>query len=315
MLTETEIIKAGKECGFDLIGLFNVNPLEECFDRLTERYQAGKITGFEGEIPKHRINYHYFYPAAKTGIALGLNYYHPLEKPLDIKKRGEIAAVARGLDYHSVLRNKSQILMEHLNKRMHELKLPMIEYKIFIDNSGLIDRGSAYRASLGFFGKNNCLINEEYGSFFFIGQILINQEIIFKKKDLQVNKCGSCRLCIEACPTTALGDFYQFDPQKCISFLTQKKTITKAEEKTFTNYLYGCDICQNVCPYNQNLKKTNERSFYITQEKAYPKLKDILEMSNRQFKKEFSHTAAGWRGKKNMVRNAKLIMKNRCKVL
>ncbi len=315
MLTQAEVIRIGRQSGFDLIGLFKTDPLDECFTRLKDRFDKGEVTGFEGEIPQNRINYHYFYPPVKTGIALGVNYYHPLKKLKDHFERGEIASVARGLDYHLVLQKKAHLLMERLNKRCLELGLKKIDYRIFVDNSGLVDRGSAYRAGLGFFGKNNCLINDEYGSYFFIGQILINQTIIFKKNDVNTAKCGKCRRCIEACPTGALQDHFRFDPRKCLSYLTQKKTLSAEDETHFTQYLYGCDICQKVCPYNQNLSKIGEPSFRISQTKAYPNLKALSEMSQAEFKKEFSLTAAGWRGKKIFVRNAKLIMKNRLKVL
>ena len=298
-----------------MVGLFKIDPLDECFSRLKDRFVKGEVTGFEGEIPENRINYHYFYPSVKTGIALGLNYYHSLQKPNDQLERGEIASVARGLDYHLVIQNKSQVFMDRLNKRNLELGLEKIEYRIFVDNSGLVDRGSAYRAGFGFFGKNNCLINKEYGSYFFIGQILINQKISFKKNDVIAQACGSCRRCIEACPTGALQDQFRFDPRKCISYLTQKKILSVEEEKHFTHYLYGCDICQKACPYNQELRKIGQSSFQISQDKAYPSLKSMIELSKAEFKKDFSSSAAGWRGKKNLVRNAKLIMKNRVKVI
>ncbi len=315
MLKQAEIIRIGRESGLDLIGLFKTDPLDECFMRLKDRFVKGQVTGFEGEIPENRINYHYFYPPVKTGIAIGVNYFHPLKRPKNNRECGEIASVARGLDYHLVLRYKADELMKKLNKHCHKLNLEEIKYKVFVDNSGLIDRGSAYRAGFGFFGKNNCLINKDYGSYFFIGQILINQTISFEKNQVEAAGCGSCRLCIEACPTGALQDSFHFDPQKCISYLTQKKTLSKEEEKTFTQYLYGCDICQKVCPYNQKLKKTGQPAFQISQDKAYPNLKTLIEMSNAAFKKEFSTTALAWRGKKNLIRNAKLIMKNRSKVI
>lgn len=312
MLKEELIIQTGAESGIDLIGAFDINPLIEFYSRLNSRYEAGEITGFEGETPLNRINYHYFYPAAKAGIAIGINYYHPIKEPIDILKRGEIASVARGLDYHLVLREKAEKFMINLNKKYQPSE---IEYKIFIDNSGLIDRGSAYRAGLGFFGKNNSLISRDYGSYFFIGQILINKNINFNEKKINPAGCGDCRRCIDACPTGALMDNYQFDPRKCISYLTQKKTLTKKEEKTFTRYLYGCDLCQRVCPYNKKLKKTGEKSFQVSINKAFPELDSLVEISNKDFKKIFGETAVAWRGKKILSRNAKLIMKNRIKMI
>jgi epoxyqueuosine reductase len=178
-----------------------------------------------------------------------------------------------------------------------------------------VDRGSAYRAGLGFFGKNNCLINEDLGSFFFIGQILLDQEIEFATKTVKESLCGACRICIDACPTAALGQNFSYDPRRCLSYLTQKKEIDASEEKYFKDYLYGCDLCQTRCPFNQHLRKTGEAAFLTQHDDKYPWPETILNMSNREFNSRFKKTSAGWRGKKNMVRNAKLIMKNRAIVI
>jgi epoxyqueuosine reductase len=164
---------------------------------------------------------------------------------------------------------------------------------------------------LGFFGKNNCLINDHLGSFFFIGQILVDFHMVFKQPQLVENGCGNCCLCVEACPNQALGEGFSLDPSKCISYLTQKKNLSADEEKGITSYLYGCDICQKVCPYNQQLEQTREKAFWIDGDTAAPILTDVLKLTNSEFRIQYKNTASGWRGKKNLIRNAQLIIKNK----
>ncbi|MGD9473540.1 MAG: tRNA epoxyqueuosine(34) reductase QueG [Eubacteriaceae bacterium] len=309
MVTEQIVKECANLLGIDTIGFFTVEPLQECYEKLNERYQKGLVTGFEIDVPDKRIDYHQYFAGAKMGIAFGLNYYQGFDEPEDIGNRLKFSAIAWGKDYHKVLQEKGQALMQAVNEKLNETE--KIEYKIFVDNSGLVDRGSAYRAGLGFFGKNNCLINEDLGSFFFIGQILLDQKIEFETKKVKENLCGLCRICIDACPTAALGENFSYDPRKCLSFLTQKKEIDASEEQYFKDYLYGCDLCQRSCPFNQKLTKTNEAAFLSQDDDKYPQPKTILNMTNWEFNNRFKGTAAGWRGKKNIIRNAKLIMKNR----
>jgi len=210
-----------------------------------------------------------------------------------------------------VLREKMTFLMEKINQNQIAEGKPPTNYETYVDNSPLVDRGSAYRAGLGFFGKNNCLINKTFGSYFFIGQILLDTVIEFGRKAAMSNGCGDCRRCLDACPNNALGEGFSLDPSRCVAFLTQKKELNPDEENRVKNYLYGCDLCQQVCPYNQELEKTKEERFLVDPKTAYPEIEVILKLSNKEFKNQFGTTAAGWRGKKIMVRNAKLFEKNK----
>jgi len=309
-MNEQDIRKIAKDQGIDLIGFFLTDSLVECLPYLEKRVSQGFTTGFEGGTPQQRIDYIQHFPLAKSGIVIGINYYQKLERLRDDKQRGALAAVAWGLDYHQVLREKMTGLMEKINLEQTSQGKQSVSFKTFVDNSPLVDRGSAYRVGLGFFGKNNCLINETLGSYFFIGQILLDLEIDFESVKTISNGCGDCHRCLDACPNGALGEGFSLEPSRCISFLTQKKELTKKEETRVKHYLYGCDLCQQVCPHNQDLKKTNEKEFWITPETAYPEIKEILNLSNKGFKRKFGKTAAGWRGKKILVRNAKLFQKN-----
>jgi len=310
-MDEEQIRKIAKEQGIDLIGFFSVTPLMVCLPHLKQRIAQGFVTGFEGALPQERIDYLKHFPKAKSGIAIGINYYQPIQRPMDNRQRGSLAAVAWGVDYHRVLREKMTFLMEKINQNQIAEGKPPTNYETYVDNSPLVDRGSAYRAGLGFFGKNNCLINKTFGSYFFIGQILLDTAIEFGRKTAMSNGCGDCRRCLDACPNNALGEGFSLDPSRCVAFLTQKKELNPDEENRVKNYLYGCDLCQQVCPYNQELEKTKEERFWVDPETAYPEIEVILKLSNKEFKNQFGTTAAGWRGKKIMVRNAKLFEKNK----
>lgn len=309
-MNEQDIRIMAREQGIDLIGFFLTDSLVECLPYLEKRVSQGFTTGFEGGTPQERIDYLKHFPQAKSGIVIGINYYQKLERPMDDKQRGALAAVAWGLDYHQVLREKMTVLMEKINLKQTGQGKQLVSFKTYVDNSPLVDRGSAYRAGLGFFGKNNCLINENLGSYFFIGQILLDLKIDFNPVKPISASCGDCHRCLDACPNGALGNGFSLEPSRCISFLTQKKELTGEEKTLVQHYLYGCDLCQEVCPHNQELKKTNEKGFLITPEIAYPEITEILNLSNKGFQRSFGKTAAGWRGKKVLVRNAKLFEKN-----
>jgi len=309
-MNEQEIRQIAMEQGIDCIGFFSTDSLLECLPHLEKRLSQGCATGFEGGAPEDRINYKLHFPNAKSGIVIGVNYCQKIITPEDDQARITLAAVAWGSDYHLVLKEKMKHLMEKINHEQLLQGKQCVQYKSYVDNSSLVDRGSAYRGGLGFFGKNNCLINESLGSYFFIGQMLLDCDIEFEPVKPILNGCGECHRCLDACPHGALGQGFSLDPSRCISFLTQKKELTEDEESRVKTYLYGCDICQQACPYNQDLKRTNEERFWIEPETAYPAIKEILNLSNKEFKRKFEKTAAGWRGKKILVRNAKLFEKN-----
>lgn len=310
-ITEKKIRELADQTGIDLLGFFSVEPLRECLPYLTRRHREGYSTGFEGGEPEDRIDYLRAFPAAKTGIVIGVSNYQSFATEADDQVRGQLASVTWGEDYHRVLGRKMNALMEAINHEMKTIGSSPVHYQAFVDNSPLVDRGSAYRAGLGFFGKNNCLINHQLGSFFFIGQILVDCYFQFKTPKLVKNGCGTCRLCLDACPQRALGAGFSLEPSKCISYLTQKKVLSADEEKRISTYLYGCDTCQKVCPYNQHLEQTREPAFWIEADTAAPVLEDILTLTNKGFKTRFGNTASGWRGKKNLIRNAQLILKNK----
>ncbi len=241
--------------------------------------------------------------SAKSIIVVGLSYNKKPAYAPDKKQRGNISAGAVGTDYHIIIKE----ILEKLAKTL--LEHYSFSYKIFVDNGPLLERELAKKAGLGFAGRNCSIISEKLGSFFFIGHMLTDLYIQPSKGyPFDFNKCGSCQKCVDACPTGALSpDSFRCDYTKCISYLTQKKdALSEYEEKALGIQIYGCDVCQRVCPYNENV--------YIEEvldiEQMSPCLIDLCNMSKIGFLRRFKHTAAGWRGMKVLKRNASIALSN-----
>lgn len=249
----------------------------------------------------YRINPKKTLPSAKSIIALGLNYNKKVIFKDDNVLRGNISIGALGLDYHVILLN-------YLNQ-LKNLLMETITFKcaVFSDTGPLLDREVAMRCGLGWQGKNCSVINEKFGSYFFIGYMIIDIELECSRPyDHNFNLCGKCDKCIKACPGKALEN-YQCKWENCISYLTQQKdNFNYNKAHLMKNQIYGCDICQKVCPFNY--EKPYEKFDFI--EQSHPSLEFILNMGNKEFSKIFKPTAAGWRGKKIFQRNALIALGN-----
>jgi len=208
-------------------------------------------------------------------------------KKVNYKDNNKIyfSSVAIGIDYHIRLKNK-------LNKICELLKNNGYQSEIFVDNNSLDEKLLAYNCGLGFFGKNNLLINKKLGTYFNIGIILTDLKID-GNKSINFN-CGNCNLCIKNCPTKALNENGILNQKKCLSYLTQKKKLELGEEKSFNNCIYGCDKCMNICPYNKNVE-------YYEYDGIDPN--EFLNESEDEFKEKYKNSAVYWRGKKVLDRN------------
>lgn len=300
-----KIIGIAKRLGIHLIGFTNVEDFDELKPILLERKARGYLSGFEEEDILRRIRPLQIFPEAKSIISIGLSYHHPSDKPAGGELYGRISKIAWGRDYHFILKEKMEALMKAIGEEIMPMK-----YMAFADTGPLVDRGVAHRAGLGNYGKNGFIIHRDYGSFFVIGNILVDREIEIDQR-LGQDICGDCTKCIRACPTGALEGPFSFNAQKCISYITQKKGILGDEERQHMgNHIYGCDICQMVCPYNRKARTTDIQDFKPHPNLAYPKLPDLLKMTNSEFRQTYGFTSAGWRGKKVLQRNAIIALGN-----
>lgn len=297
------IIDKSKEIGIDICRFTDCEPLLNLEDYLNYRKKNGLTTSFEEDDLFKRI-----YPKAsldtcKSIIVVAISYNVEIYEKPDYKLKGRLSKSSWGVDYHQVLGEKIEILIDEIKREKD------FEYKYFVDTGPLIDRELAKKAGVGYYGKNTSIINDEYGSFIFLGYILTDLDI---EKDYEVEeKCGDCNLCLKACPTAALESKYRLNPNKCISYLTQTKGNIPVELREKMDFkLYGCDTCQDVCPKNKGVKLSKESQFFPEVTKGYMDIEELLTISNRAFKKKYGHMAGSWRGKKILKRNAIIALGN-----
>lgn len=304
-MLKKEIINYSKKLGIDLIGFTTVVMVPELKVKLEKQAQLNYSCEFQkGEI-KEKINPSLLMANAKSIIAIGLGYPRTAPALEQITKNDVyFGSSSWGIDYHKVLKQRLEGLATYIKQ-----KSPNFEYKIIVDNSPLCDRAIAYQAGLGFFGKNNLLINEEYGSYIFLGSLLTNLEL---EPDVPLNKtCLECNRCLNSCPTGALTEMGLLDSKKCLSYLTQKRgELTMAEKELMNNCLYGCDICQRVCPYNK--RNNNQHLEFQPTGIEFISLSQYKPLSNKEFKLQYGHLAGAWRGPQIIKRNIE-IYKNKSK--
>lgn len=304
---KNEIIRYAHSVNVDLIGFTTADSFDELRNILKERKQKNLLSGFEEENLELRTNPRMTLKTAKSIIVIGQSYFNNnmINKNLikQSKFKGDLARIAWGEDYHIVLKKQLDSLSNFIAN-----KYPNYEHLSFVDTGPLVDRHLAWRAGLGVFGYNNCLINETFGSWFVIGYILTNLELE-PDKPKETRFCSSCNLCIRECPTGALEKPYLINPKKCISYILQsKENIDVATRELLGTRLYGCDKCQNMCPQNFDVKITALEEFKSSRNQI--DLIELLNISNREFKIKFSKNSAGWRGKKILQRNAIIALGN-----
>jgi epoxyqueuosine reductase len=222
-------------------------------------------------------------------IALGLAYPKRVLKSTNDTLYGSIYTF--GTDYHTVMKDKIKKVMSNFDYK----------YELGVDNHPHNDRLAALASGLGFFGKNQLIINKDYGSFFFLGMVFLNiddlKEIYLENSD----SCGDCRICIDACPTNALSE-NGYDYKNCISYFNQEKKVLNDSEIKANYCLFGCDICQLICPKNISLKSSNFNSFELSGKEGVS-IEDLFNLSEKEFKIKYENMAYLWKGKTVLLRN------------
>ncbi len=297
------IIDKSKEVGIDLCGFTDPAPLTNIKDYLMYRQENNRMTEFEEKNIDLRIDPKLTLPSCKSIIVLAISYNVDYDDKPAYKLKGKLSKSSWGIDYHRVLNDKIELLIYEIKK------VADFQYKYFVDTGPLVDRELAVKAGIGYYGKNNLVINDDYGSSIFLGHILTDLELEFNER--QESKCGDCDLCLRACPAGALEEPYRINPKKCISYLTQTKDkIPEEYRKKMGIKIYGCDTCQLVCPKNKGIKKSCHEEFIPTITKGYMDLEELFQISNRQFKEKYGHMAGSWRGKNILKRNALIALAN-----
>lgn len=298
------ITKKSKELNMDIIGFTDCDSLISLKEYLEYRHINNIQVEFEEDDIEKRINPKLSLKECNSIIVVGISYNIDYKETPSYKFKGKISKSSWGLDYHGVLR-------ERVNNLIMEIKkVRDFNYKIYVDTGPLIERELAKKAGIGYYGKNCSIINDDYGSFIFLGYILTDL-IIEPNKTIVADKCGDCDLCIKACPTNALEKPYKLNAKRCISYLTQTKDeIPENLRSKMGINIYGCDTCQLVCPKNNMIKLSTHEEFIPLVTKGYIDIKEILRMSNREFRNKYGSMAGSWRGRNVLKRNAIIAIGN-----
>ena len=305
------IISESKRLGIDKIGFASAAPFEHLEDSLREQRERGDPAGFEHPGIEERIYPETTFSDPQTIIAIALAYPTKIREavPRD-EKRGQFARASWGIDYHDILRDRLEKLIDFIRSQAEtSAQQQEWRFKPQVDTGEMIDVAAAQRAGLGFIGRNGLLITEEFGSFVYLGEIVTN--ISFETDQPVPFGCGECTRCISACPTDALLGDGRMNAKRCLSYQTQTKGMMPLEyRKKMRNIIYGCDICQLVCPYNRGKDVHFHEEMEPKANEVFPKLRPLLSLSNKEFKEQFGHLAGSWRGKKPLQRNALVALAN-----
>jgi epoxyqueuosine reductase len=302
-ITNKKVIELARVYGFDLAGFARVEPLDEEYARLEEWVNKKYYAAME-YIPRNlekRKDVRTILPEAKSVISLGMNYYNE-EKYEDKVGYGKISRYAWGKDYHIIIWEKLESFIEDLQAIDPEIKV--IEY---VDTGPVMDKAWAVRSGLGWMGKNSNIISKELGSWFFIATLITNYEFDYSVRVQDL--CGKCRACIDACPTEAIVNDHVIDANRCISFLTieNKGEIAQEFKGKFENWLFGCDACQDVCPWNIKFALTareEELAREIVKELSFT---EIEKLDETEFKKRFENSPIYRAKLSGLKRNANFI--------
>jgi epoxyqueuosine reductase len=284
----SELIKTeAKKLGFMFCGIAKAEFLEAEAPRLEQwlkKDMHGEMQYMENHFDK-RLDPRLLVDGAKSVVSLGLNYYsdHAQVDPLAPK----ISKYAYGSDYHTVIKDKLRQLLQFINEKIGE-----VDGRVFVDSAPVLDRAWAKKSGLGWIGKNTNLINKQAGSFFFLAELIIDLELEYDIEPT-ADHCGTCTRCIDACPTDAIVGPYVVDGSRCISYLTieLKNEIPEEFKGKMDNWMFGCDICQDVCPWNRFSVLHNEPAFEPHPELLSLKSDDLQEITTDIFQKVFKNSA------------------------
>lgn len=298
---QNDFIDYAKSIGIDKIGFTHASPFHELKNRLKRQQQLGYQSGFEERDIDKRTEPLQLLDGAESIISIALAYPSKMkDAPVGKRgaRRGMFARASWGVDYHTAVRERLQLMEQWLLERV-----PNVRLKSMVDTGELVDRAVAERAGIGWSGKNCSIITPEFGSYVYLGEMITN--IPFIPDNPIENECGDCTLCLDVCPTGALVGPGQLNAQHCVAFLTQTKDFIPDEFRhKIGNRVYGCDTCQTVCPKNKGKTNWIHEEFMPDPELAKPLLQPLLTLSNKGFKTKFGYMSGSWRGKNPLQRNA-----------
>ena len=297
----TQYIKdKATEIGFEKIGITKATATNDEKVRL-EKWIKNNHHGSMSWIEKRkdeRGNIFNYFKEVKSVISIGVNYYSGYDQD-QIKSNSKFSNYAWGEDYHDIIKSKLYTLLNDISANY-----PDIKGIACVDTSPIMEKVWAQRAGIGWQGKHTNLITRDYGSWLFLGELLLDVELDYDDEFID-DLCGSCTACIDACPTYALGE-YEIYAEKCISYLTIEHRGEFGQNTELHDWIYGCDICQEVCPWNQKFSQiTNEKKFYPKEEILSWQDADWENISENVFRKIFKGSAVKRTKHNGLVRNIK----------
>lgn len=294
--------------GFSKVGIVRAEQLAEADARLREwlgRGYHGEMKWMDRE-PGQRTDPRRIFSDARSVVVVALNYYTPHDHT-ESSATGKVSRYAWGDDYHDVLGRKLRDLLSWIMESS-----PEADGRVCVDIQPTMDKAWAARAGLGWVGKHSNLITHEFGSWVFIGELFLNLELEYDNLEM-ADQCGSCTLCLDACPTGAIVEPYVVDANRCISYVTiesRAAEIPAGIDKHLEGWVYGCDICQDVCPWNQMAPVTTEPRFEPRPGNVNASLPAILNLTHETYVEAYRRSAMKRAKLTGLQRNARALLRN-----
>lgn len=304
------IRELAQSCGLAVSAVTPAGPFRGLQEMLSSHIEKGRLAGldwFDTERAAVACDPAALHANAQSVIALGVPFYTgPPEKP-DDEPRGRIARYAWGADYHKVLRRRMQALHERLEAAIGRT----VESRLLSDTARIVDRAVSASAGLGWYGKHSCIIVPGFGSWVMLAEMIVDIDV---ETSLPIDHdCGKCSMCIDRCPTGAIVAPYVVETPRCLSFQTieQRGAIPRDLRPLMGDWVFGCDVCQDVCPYTTAAQHTFDQDFQPSRlDNAFPRLHWLLKMSEEDFRNTFRGTAVLRTKRRGLARNAAVALGN-----
>lgn len=299
-----KIKQHARELGFAETAICDAEPLEDAGD-LLNLWLSDQFHGtmhWMARTKRERANPRSYFPEAKSVIVVAYNYYREDEPVLQPDTKGNISIYARGRDYHKVLRKKLKVLLKFIQQLQ-----PHIRGRVCVDSFPIMEKALAVKSGIGWIGKHTNLIIKKKGSYYFLGEILLSEPLP-PDEAFSNDFCGNCKRCQVACPTNALDQAYVLDARKCISYLTieHEGDIDPELQSGMENWVFGCDICQAVCPWNRFSTHTDERDFDSRLNDDQFDLTRLQSLTESEFLQMFEGSPVRRAGYQNFMRNVRI---------
>lgn len=300
------------ELGCDKVGIVPADALTDEREKLEEWLRRGfhaEMRWMERETER-RTAPRFLLPSARSVVVVAVNYFTP-HKHEDSDSTGKVSRYAWGDDYHDVVGEKLKALLAFIKEEM-----PQAEGKACVDIQPMMDKAWAVRAGFGWIGKHTNLITQDYGSWVFIGELILNLELDYDNEKTDEH-CGTCTLCIDACPTNAIVEPFVVDSNKCLSHATielRTESLPEEIQENIDGWLYGCDVCQDVCPWNRFEQTTSEKRFEPRVGNVNADLAELMNLTHEEYVARFRKSAMKRAKLSGLKRNAETLLNQNSKL-